>query len=269
MKGRVRRARGRARILLANDDGIDAPGLAALAEALAPLGELRVSAPRAERSGVGHAVSLHDPISAERRELAGCGQALCVEGTPADAVKLALTTLWPGWAGLVVSGINPGPNVGLNVFYSGTVAAAAEGAIYGVPAFAISRDVSGYGSFEVPARVARRLAERVLARGLPAGCFLNVNAPAREPAGWRLARHGLSGFRESYTRQDGGYMIDGVMHVRPEETDSDAAALAAGFVSVTPMALDLTAGVSDASAAPAAPAALAEAWGWLLEAPRA
>ena len=256
-----------ARILLTNDDGIEAPGLAILVEALAPLGEMRACAPRDQRSGVGHAVTLHAPVSVEPAALAGCEEAVRVDGTPADAVKLALTTLWPGWADLVVSGINPGPNVGVNVFYSGTVAAAAEAAIAGVPGLAISRDLGEEGltgkDFEVAACVARRLAGRVLERPLPAGCFLNVNAPVEEPAPWRLARHGLSGFRERYAPDgDGAYEIEGVMHVRDGETDTDAAVLAVGCVAVTPMALDLTAGARAGDA-------FDEAWGWLLAPPRA
>jgi 5'-nucleotidase len=185
-------------------------------------------------------------------KLPGCQLALAVDGTPADSVKLALAELWPGWADLVVSGINRGPNVGVNVFYSGTVGAAAEAAVLGVSAAAVSMDVSERFDFQAAAGHARPVLERLAdLTPFPPGTFFNVNLPASgvRPRGVRLTRHGRSGFRERY-RQAGEVEADGARRweirgdflVEDPDQNYDAAALAAGWISVTPMFLDLTAG---------------------------
>jgi 5'-nucleotidase len=258
------------RILLSCDDGLGSEGTARLAPELARLGTVRACAPESPSSGAGHAVTLHGPIASLPAELAGCEEAVAVRGTPADSVKLALARLWPGWTDLVVSGINRGPNVGVNVFYSGTVGAAAEAAVFGVPGIAVSLDVSGRFDFGEAALRARPVLERLAALlPFPPGAFFNVNLPASDsPArGVRLTRHGRSGFREYYTPAgaDGADAADGVRRWQvegdfqvgdPDET-YDAAALAAGFISVTPMELDLT--VDPLRAAPPGRAAGVEA----------
>ncbi len=183
-------------------------------------------------------------------KLHGCEEAIAVEGTPADSVKLALAELWPGWADLVVSGINRGPNVGVNVFYSGTVGAAAEGAVLGVSAVAVSLDISERFDFKRAAKRARPVLERLAALvPFAPGTFFNVNVPASEvkPRGVRLTRHGRSGFREYYKlKGDPGstgicyWEVEGDFHVNDPDETYDAAALAAGYISATPMFLDLT-----------------------------
>jgi 5'-nucleotidase len=237
-------------ILLSCDDGLYAPGTAALAVGLAQLGTVRAAAPGQPSSGAGHAVTLHSPISATPEVLEGCQKAVAVRGTPADSVKLALAELWPGWAHLAVSGINRGPNVGVNVFYSGTVGAAAEAAVMGLSAVAVSLDVGPDYDFAAAARLVAPVLERLA--GLlpfPAGVFFNVNLPAtgRPVRGVRLTRHGMSGFREFY-RPAGtpgpegtrSWQVDGDFLVNDPDGSFDAAALSAGYVSVTPLQLDLT-----------------------------
>ena len=237
-------------ILLSCDDGIEAPGTAALARVLASLGRVRCAAPEQHSSGAGHAITLHQPVGVLGTVLAACEKAVAVRGTPADSVKLALAEIWPGWTGLLVSGINRGPNVGVNVFYSGTCGAAAEGAVFGVSSVAVSLDVSDPYDFDAAADRARPVLERLASLlPFPPGVFFNVNLPASgvEPRGVRLTRHGLSGFREFY-RTEGGpgpdglqnYRVDGDFHVKDPDDSYDAAALKAGYISVTPMCLDLT-----------------------------
>jgi 5'/3'-nucleotidase len=236
--------------LLSCDDGLRAEGTVELAAELARLGTLRVCAPDRQLSGAGHAVTLNRPICTRPVEFPGAEQAVAVEGTPADSVKLALAELWPGWTDLVVSGINRGPNVGVNVFYSGTVGAAAEGAVFGVSAVAVSMNVSEHFDFKLAAERARPVLEKLAALApFPPGALFNVNLPATEvePRGVRLTRHGRSGFREYYKLKDGPgadgvchWEVEGDFHVNDPDETYDAAALAAGYISVTPMFLDLT-----------------------------
>lgn len=243
-------------ILVTCDDGWGAPGLSALAAEAARLGTVRAAVPERPSSGSGHAVTLHSPVSARPATMPGCEAASVIGGTPADAVKLALAGLWPSWrADLVLSGINPGPNVGVNVFYSGTVGAAAEAAVVGVSAVAVSLDVSSPYDFAAAAARARPVLGRLASLlPFPPGIFFNVNLPRGElgePLGVRLTRHGASGFREFYRPcpPPGGaagsgvscFLVDGEMTVRDPDDWTDAAALAAGHISVTPMLLDLTA----------------------------
>ena len=175
-------------ILLTNDDGIDANGLAALASALDGLGDLAVVAPTQEQSAVGHAITVRDPVRAHGWPFevpSGAAWARAVTGTPADCVKLACQKLLPRRPDLVVSGINHGPNTAVNVIYSGTVSAATEATILGIPAVAVSLcSWDPDADFEAAGRFARHLAERVLAEGLAPGTLLNVERPTR-----RLRRH--------------------------------------------------------------------------------
>jgi 5'-nucleotidase len=238
------------KILLSCDDGLRSEGTAALAAELTEMATVRACAPEAHSSGAGHAVTLRQPVRALPAEMAGCEQAWAVRGTPADSVKLALAELWPDWADLVVSGVNSGPNVGVNVFYSGTVGAAAEGAVLGTSAVAVSMDVSDPFDFRTAAAQARPVIERLA--GLipfPPGVFFNVNLPVtgRTPRGVRLTRHGLSGFREYYrpcgeAGPDGSrcWEVRGDFHASDPDESWDAPALSAGFISVCPMVLDLT-----------------------------
>src|SRR5216683_555425 len=161
-------------ILVTNDDGIHARGLQVLADALAALGEVYVVAPDREQSAVGHALTLHRPLRVDRV----AERKFAVNGTPSDCVNLAVLGLLPEPPVLVAAGVNHGTNLGDDVTYSGTVAAAMEGTLLGVPSFAVSLLGRGDFRFEVAARFARRLAAWVLERGLPSDTLLNVNVPA-------------------------------------------------------------------------------------------
>jgi 5'-nucleotidase len=241
-------------VLLCNDDGIDAAGIQALASALDGIGTLAVVAPATEQSAVGHAITVRDPMRAHAWPFevpSGEVWARAITGTPADCVKIAVQKLLPRRPDLVVSGINHGPNTAVNVLYSGTVSAASEATILGIPSVAVSHLswVAG-ADFEFAGRTARRLAEQVLERGLPDDVLLNVNVPdlpADQVRGIRVTRQARARWEEEFEeRRDpmdrpyywlGGRFVD--LDDRP---DTDLVALAEGFVSVTPLLLDLTAG---------------------------
>ena len=236
-------------VLVCNDDGIDAAGIAALAAAMDGLGTVAVVAPFEEQSAVGHAITVRDPMRVHVWPFDGPSGpvwARAVTGTPADCIKIAVQKLLPRPPDLVVSGINHGPNTAVNVLYSGTVSAATEATVLGIPALAVSHGAWRPSDFEPAGRVARLIAERVLADGLPPGVLLNVNVPEGEIAGVRTTRQARARWEEVFEeRRDpfdrpyfwlGGQFID--LDDRP---DTDLAALRDGFVSVTPLSLDLTA----------------------------
>ena len=240
------------RILLTNDDGWDSPGLAALAGVLRELGEVLVVAPREERSAIGHAITLNGTLEAEAVDFDGAAEAYAVDGTPADCAKLAIRALFADAPpALCVSGLNSGPNVGVNVFYSGTVGAALEAVVNGVAGIAVSKEHGDTLSPLAAARLVAPLVREVLSRGMPAWHALNVNVPDRplgEIRGVRVARHGVSGFDESYRELPGPegpsrrrFRLEGEMRLRGPDGTTDAEALAEGWISVTPIALDLTA----------------------------
>ena len=153
------------KILLSNDDGIYAPGLRALADIASDLGEVWVVAPDREQSSVGHAISLSDPIRVAPYPFPGVHVAYAVGGTPADCIKLAMTALMPEKPDIILSGINQGENTGISVIYSGTVSAATEGTISGVPSLAISLDSFTSKRFDPAARIARQLAKLTIRHG--------------------------------------------------------------------------------------------------------
>ncbi len=236
-------------ILLTNDDGIHAEGLRYLSMAAGSLGEVRIVAPAAEQSAVGHSITLYDPIKAhevlKNGELYGHG----ISGTPADSVKLALYSLLPRRPDLVMSGINNGANLGINVLYSGTVSAATEAAILGVPAIAFSLAQKKNPPYAWAVPHIEALGRWVLKNGLPPGVALNVNVPALPPEkvlGYKLTRQGLSKFRESFDRREDPrgnvyYWLSGEVPAGEKREDFDVTALAQGYVSVTPLFYDLTA----------------------------
>jgi 5'-nucleotidase len=239
-------------ILVCNDDGIDAPGISALAAALDGLGEVRVAAPVHEQSAVGHAITVRDPVRAfpwPFRGPSGSIPAHAVTGTPADCVKLAIDKLLPRAPDLVVSGINQGPNTAVNVIYSGTVSAATEAAILGIDAVAVSLCRWGGGDFEAAGLFARRIAEAVLRKGLPPGVLLNVNVPDLpygQIGGIRITRQARARWEESFhERRDPldrpYYWLTGQFVNLDEGEDTDLGAIDAGFVSVTPVHHDMTA----------------------------
>lgn len=233
-------------ILLANDDGIDATGLRALEEALAPLGTCWTVAPEREQSAQSHALTLHKPLRVrphgERR--------WSVSGTPADCVYIAVHHLLPRRPTIVVSGINRGANLGNDVFYSGTVAAAMEGALHGFPAVAISlvRRGGGAARWDTAGIVARRVVEAAVKNGLPAGAVLNVNVPDIPPEdlkGVKVTRLGRHEYEPLVTlREDprGGtyYWIGGLAEHFAPTPGTDAPAVLEGYAAVTPLQPDFT-----------------------------
>ena len=237
-------------ILLTNDDGIYAPGLAALYRELKHLGEVTVVAPESEQSAVGHSISLTTPLRVKEVCIEGVIEGWAVSGTPADCVKIALAELLPALPELVVSGINLGPNVGINVLYSGTVSAATEAAILGVRGVAFSLNSYDLNAdFTTGARLARELLEQIRSWSRwTNGTCLNVNLPA-------LPRDQVKGIR--ITRQDTGPLVehferrvDPRKHVyywlaeiherQAPDLETDYGALAQGYITVTPIHHDLT-----------------------------
>ena len=227
------------RILLTNDDGIRAEGLAALAEALRPLGQITIVAPSGNHSGTGHGIVLSDPIYVDRVEVAG-HQATSLTATPATCVRVAFGTLLETKPDLVVSGVNRGSNFGLNAYISGTVAAAREAAMQGVPAIASSLDISGHPNYGPAAAATAKIVSIVKAGGLPKGVFLNVNIPAgTEFKGMKLARQsnqmGTERFDETKTPYGRRTLWSFFIQPESAEPESDIQAALDGYVAVTPL----------------------------------
>ncbi len=230
------------RVLVTNDDGVCAPGLHALVEAAAAqLGEVTVVAPDREQSGASHALTIRQPVRMEQLR-AGWFQ---VEGTPTDCVNLGFFQVLDRPPDLVLAGVNQGYNLGEDVTYSGTVAGALEGRILGAPSLAISTSPRATpDDFRFAARVAVRLAELVLTRGLPLDAFLNVNAPPGAK-GYRITRQGRRSTREGFQqgRDPKGkdyYWVGLAPASWAHAPEADHTAVAEGFISVTPLHADLT-----------------------------
>ncbi len=235
-------------ILLTNDDGIHCEGLWALNAVLQRAHAVTVVAPDRERTAVSHGITLHQPLRADRISLNGCGAGYAVNGTPADCIKLGILEILGRKPDLVVSGLNPGANVGVNINYSGTVAAAKEAALGGVPAIAASIAGGEPYHYRTAAEFIGRLSELVERRGLVPGTFLNVNVPnLPEPqiAGVRISRHGLSIFKETMEKRvdprNRTYYWQGAdMQVFDENLDIDGAALRHRYITITPIKCDMT-----------------------------
>ena len=231
-------------ILVTNDDGIFAPALRMLKQSLDDLGHVVVVAPDRDQSATSHSLTLHRPFRIHRRE----EDIYSVDGTPTDCVVAACHGLLTERPGLVVSGINHGPNMGEDVFYSGTVAAAIEGTLQGAPAIAASLVTRELTDFAEPARFIARLARRVLDRGLPPRRLLNVNLPHRpwsDVQGVRVTRLGSRVYQDTLVRKVDPrgrdyYWIGGEDAVWQMGEGTDFDAVQAGYVSVTPLRLDLT-----------------------------
>jgi 5'-nucleotidase len=229
------------RILITNDDGIYAPGLKALEKGLEAVGEVTVVAPDREMSATSQSVSVHLPLRVHTLD----ERHFAVTGTPADTVILALYRLLPQRPHLVVSGINPGGNLGENVVYSGTVAAAMEATLHGVPAFAISLATRKHLDFATAASFAAQLAERILETGLPPGVMLNVNVPRGEVRGVRMTRQSQKLSQNVvHEKQDPRgrpyFWLDETARLEVAEPDSDYAAIRAHDISISPLQVDRT-----------------------------
>lgn len=236
------------RILITNDDGIMAPGLSALYQALADLGQVDVVAPETTQSAMGHAISVLTPMLVQRVHVNRLFWGFSVDGKPADCVKLALLELVRPRPDFVVSGINSGANTSINVLYSGTVAGAVEAAFFRIPSIAFSLELSAELDFARAARIARQIFERYAASAPPPGTCLNVNIPALDagwPRGVRVCPQGTLPMRDHYLSKPDGqgrtiYWLDGRMPDAHEHPDSDLHALAERYVAVTPLRFDMT-----------------------------
>jgi 5'-nucleotidase len=231
-------------LLVTNDDGIDAPGLSALVDAVSHLGRVIVVAPDRERSGAGHALTLLRPLRVHKRG----GDRFGVDGTPTDCVHLGVFNLTGGRKpALVLSGINRGANLGDDVTYSGTVAAALEGTLLRIPsiAFSVERDAEGQADYAATAAIASRVAQSAIEHGLPPGVLLNVNVPMGTPRGIRITRQGTRTYRAAAVeRLDPAgrpyFWIAGADTTPAQEQDGDHAAIRDGYVSITPLTADMT-----------------------------
>jgi 5'-nucleotidase len=229
------------RILITNDDGINAPGIIALEHSLAPLGEVTVIAPEREMSATSQSISLHTPLRIHRIDDRHYG----VGGTPADSVILALYKILPQRPDLVVSGINPGGNMGENVVYSGTVGGANEAAVHGVPSFAISLASRKDLDFSNAAAFAAKLSAKILEEGLEPGTCLNVNVPRGEVRGARVTRQSQKisqniVLEQKDPRGRAHYWLDETVEFKEVEPDSDYGAILAHMISMTPLQVDRT-----------------------------
>jgi 5'-nucleotidase len=239
-------------ILVTNDDGVTAPGLLALAQELRKMGQVTVLAPDRNWSASGHVKTMDRPLRVRDTKLSDNSHALTTDGAPSDCVALALLGVVKEKIDLVFSGINPNANIGHDVTYSGTVTAAMEAVISEVPGIAVSLDSKpGHGELDYgpAARVAARVALQVVTHGLPEGVLLNVNVPClpeNEIKGIQITRQGLRVYHDALdARKDPRgrpyYWIGGDFPTGVAEDGSDVGALAEGYVSVTPLQLDLTA----------------------------
>jgi 5'-nucleotidase len=240
-------------ILVTNDDGVTAPGLLALAQEMRKLGKVTVFAPDRNWSASGHVKTMDRPLRVRETLLADGTSAFTSDGAPSDCVALPLLGLIEEKIDIVVSGINPNANIGHDVTYSGTVTAAMEAAIDGLPGIAVSLDSPENHKekldYSTAASVARRLVEQVIAEGLAKGVVLNVNVPylkETELKGFMVTRQGLRLYRDELDRRLDPrgrpyYWIGGQSPTGVDEPGTDFGALRAGYVSVTPLQLDLTA----------------------------
>jgi 5'-nucleotidase len=235
--------------LLTNDDGIYARGLNALREELSKDAECLIVAPETEQSAVGHAITLSRPLMVRRVKKNGDFRGYAVSGTPADCVKIGIRELSEKPIDLVVSGINLGSNVGINVIYSGTVSAATEGAILGIPSLALSLNTYRDADFTFAARFARKMAKFMLHDNPLKHIPLNVNVPSlpeKEIKGVVVVKQGKARLMEAFDKRVDPrdriyYWLAGETHLSEgEEADSDASALKNGMITITPIYYDLT-----------------------------
>jgi len=236
------------RVLLTNDDGIHAPGLKALYEELKRDFQVHIVAPDSERSAVGHAITLTSPLRVQEVFKNGSFFGYGVKGTPADCVKIAVQELLEAAPDVILSGINLGANVGVNVLYSGTVSAATEGAFLGIPSAAISLDIRTNPDFRFAARFGIEIIRFIREHGLRERTALNVNIPAVPPEkleGVSFTRQGVARFREKFERRidprgNVYYWLSGETPLEEGNPDADARALKQNWITITPISYDLT-----------------------------
>ena len=241
-------------ILLTNDDGIYAPGLAAMEQALRRLGDVCVVAPAREQSGVSHQITFLTPLTTKKVFVDDEHWGWLVDGSPADCVKLGITQISPRWPDLVVSGINGGLNAGINVLYSGTVAAAMEGAFYGITSVAVSLEYDENEPFHQAAKLAVEIIERILRESEPEAQLYNMNIPLaalRTPRPKvKIAEMDVQQYWESFEKRINPlgqpyYWLSGKPDSRqpknlPPNRQTDMAALSEGLITLTPLQYDMT-----------------------------
>jgi 5'-nucleotidase len=236
------------RILLTNDDGIDSPGLKALADALAPLHEVTVIGPDRNWSISGHNRTMDRPLRVSEKQLGEGYKAYQTDGAPADCVALAVLGFLPQVPELVISGINHGNNLGDDITYSGTVAAAMEGIISGLPSIAVSMDTHPIWPVDVAAAFTVRLVDQIIKRGMAKDILLNVNVPnlpQNEIKGVQITRLGKRIYEDSLVERTDPrgrtyYWVGGTRIHSEREEGADVTAIEDGYVSITPIHLDLT-----------------------------
>jgi 5'-nucleotidase len=235
-------------ILVTNDDGVYAPGIYALYKAMKEIGQVHVVAPESERSEVGHALTISDPLRVCKVDRYGHDFGHAVNGTPADCVKLAVKAILNKKPDLVVSGINQGPNTAINVIYSGTVSAATEGTLMGIPSMAFSLASFRISDFRFAARFAKHLVLKVMQDGLPLGTLLNVNIPAlpeEQIKGVKVTRQGEGRYEEYFEKRvdpmnRNYYWLAGKKLQLDNDSDVDDVAVMEKYVAITPIQFDLT-----------------------------
>ena len=233
------------KILLTNDDGIFAPGLAAIYKELVKMGDVTVVAPAVSHSGASHSVTFSRPLVCNKVDINGRFTGFSVQGSPADCVKLAVMQLHDGPVDLLVAGINNGANAGINVYYSGTVAAAMEGAFLKIPAVAMSLAAEEQMDFEKAAKYCAKILKKLMP--VRRGDVVNINIPQLsegEPKGIRVVPQSTKGFDEYYIRQknDQGqtvFQLAGGPHIT-EDTPTDITSLIEGFITITALAPGMT-----------------------------
>lgn len=235
-------------LLITNDDGVYAKGIRVLAAELGKIAKVTLVAPDRERSATGHAITVHYPLRVEPLSIDGTACAYAVDGTPSDCVKLSLEALLPSKPTMVISGINRGPNLGTDILYSGTVSAAVEGIMHGVPSFAISLDSFDDGPYDVAAAIAKKVVLKIKEHGLPPGVLLNINVPpstAEKLRGIKITTLGTRRYRNVFDKRVDPrgrtyYWLAGDVIDLDDDLDTDTMATKDNFVSITPVHFDLT-----------------------------
>jgi len=235
-------------ILLTNDDGIYAPGLAAMKQELYRLGEVFVVAPAREQSGVAHSITYLTPLIVKEVYVGDELWGWAVEGSPADCVKIAVSEICPARPDLVVSGINSGLNAGINVLYSGTVAAAIEAAFFGIPSMAVSLQYDEHADYARAAEIAREIIQQLLVEAIHGTHLFNINIPAvalRGRPSVRVVPMDISQYSEQYEKRIDPYgrpyyWLVGKPPQPPADGQTDLSALAQGYVTITPLHYNMT-----------------------------
>lgn len=235
-------------ILISNDDGIFAPGIRALWEAMSEIGDPIVVAPDTERSAVGHAITLTDPLRVVPVHRSSGFEGLAVSGTPADCAKIAIKSILDEKPDLMISGINSGSNIGTNVIYSGTISAATEGTMLGIPSIAISLNSYASDDYRGAKHAAIIVAQDVLSHGIPVGTLINVNVPycpLEKIKGMKITRQGKQYFKDEFEKREDPrgrsyYWMKGNVVDKDEDIMYDGKALKEDYISITPIQFDMT-----------------------------